>query len=192
MIQSLDDAWTWYHAVRTLAFDMMTLARKWDDPALDEVLARDNRLRHRTAVDLQVMAQAIMDDLDDLAILVMFSVFEATVRDRATADVEREMELVRHPAVLRAVRELTEAIKNGSFARVTEAYQEMDKDLTAQVNQIRKFRNWVAHGRRGDPENNIDPENARARLRRYLARLAEVEATEELPRPPAPEVPPEA
>ncbi len=52
----------------------------------------------------------------------------------------------------------------------------MDVDLTAQINQVRKFRNRVAHGRRDEPENRVEPEGAVDRLRRYLARLAEVEA----------------
>ena len=71
-------------------------------------------------------------------------------------------------AVKQAVKELKEAIASGSFAKVTAAFQKMDDDLTAQVNQVRKFRNWVAHGRRDTPENNVTPEGAFERLGRYL------------------------
>jgi hypothetical protein len=70
-----------------------------------------------------------------------FSVFEATVRERAKADVDRETASIQHPAVLRAIRDLKEAIENGSFGRITESYKTMDVDLTEQVNQVRKFRN---------------------------------------------------
>ena len=115
MIRSLDDAWKWYMAVRTLAFDMKRLARKWDDPALAEVLGRDNHLRHRTTAELQDMAQTILDELDDLSVLVLFSIFEATVRAQAMADVDREITLIRHPAVLRVVKDLREAIENGEL-----------------------------------------------------------------------------
>jgi hypothetical protein len=176
MIRSLDDAWNWYLAVRTLALDMRQLARRWDDAALAPILNRASRLRERTAADLLERANTILDDLDDLGVLVLFSVFEATVRARAKADVDRETELIRHPAVLRAVNDLKEAIENGSFGKVTEAYKRVDVDLTAQVNQVRKFRNWVAHGRRDQPENRVEPDGAIDRLRRYLARLAEVES----------------
>jgi hypothetical protein len=148
MIQSLDDAWEWYLAVRTLALDLSRLAEKWNDPALEGVLGRDNRLRHRTKEDLLYRAKRILDDLDDLAVLVLFSVFEADVRARASADIERETSSIQHPALLRAIDDLKEAIENGSFGRVTEAFKAMDVDLTTQVNQVRKFRNWVAHGRR--------------------------------------------
>jgi hypothetical protein len=151
MIQTLDDAWNWYGAVKTLAEDMRKLAAKWDNPELQQVLSRDNRLRERTAGDLMDRAEATLEDLDDLAVLLMFSVFEASVRDRAKADVDRETASIQHPAVLRAVKDLKDAIENGSFGRVTESYKTMDIDLTEQVNQVRKFRNWVAHGRRGRP-----------------------------------------
>jgi hypothetical protein len=102
-------------------------------------------------------------------------VFEATVRARVKADVDRETSPLQHPAVLHAVKDLKEAIENGSFGKVTEAYKKMDVDLTEPVNQVRRFRNWVAHGRRGEPENSVDPERAIDRLRRYLLRLTEVE-----------------
>ncbi len=175
MIRSLDDAWGWYIAVRTLAFDAKALAKKWDDPAVDNVLSRDNRFRDRTAADLQDMAKTILDDRDDLAVLVLFSVFEATVRARAEAEVEREAVLIGHPAILRAVKELKDAIQNGSFAKVLDAHKSMDVDLTERVSQVRKFRNWVAHGRRDAPENLVEPESAIDRMRRYLERLAAIE-----------------
>jgi hypothetical protein len=176
MIGSLEDAWDWYRAVRTLAYDMRRLADKWEDPGLIGVVQQNNHLRERTAIELQQKAATILDDLDDLAVLMLFSVFEATVRDRAKEDVDREIELIHHPAVLRAVNDLKDSIENGSFGKVTEAYQKMDTDLTAQVNQVRKYRNWVAHGRRGAPENHVDPDRAIDRLRRYLTRLSEVES----------------
>ena len=187
MIRSLDDAWRWYTAVQTLAGDMRKLAGKWDDPALADVLGRDNRLRHRTTPDLQYLAQTILEELDHLAVLVFFSVFEATVRSLAEADVDREMTSMRHPAILRAVKDLKDSIQNGSFGKVTAAYQKMDNDLTAQVDQVRKFRNWVAHGRRDEPENDVKPGDAMDRLQRYLARLAEIEATGAPPPLPASE-----
>jgi hypothetical protein len=185
MIQTLDDAWNWYGAVKALAEDMRKLAGKWDNPELQQVLSRDNRLRERTAGDLMDRAEATLEDLDDLAVLLMFSVFEASVRDRAKADVDRETASIQHPAVLRAVKDLKDAIENGSFGRVTESYKTMDVDLTEQVNQVRKFRNWVAHGRRGRPENSVDPDGAIERLRRYLARLEEVEKAATMGLPPA-------
>lgn len=191
MIRSLDDAWAWYEAVKTLALAMGSLARiwqdLWDNPESHEILRRANRLRELTDLDLSRHAKIVRDDLDDLAVLILFSVFELTVRDHARAAVDRETQTIQHPAVMRAVRDLKEAIENGSFGRITESYKSMDVDLTAQVNQVRKFRNWVAHGRRGRPENSVGSEAAMDRLLRHLTRLEEVEraaATELLPDEP--------
>jgi len=69
---------------------------------------------------------------------------------------------MRHPAVLSAIKNLKDSIENGSFAKLTEAYKKMDGDLTTQVNQVRKFRNWVAHGRRDEPENSVDQKARKA------------------------------
>jgi hypothetical protein len=145
MIRSLDDAWAWYEAVKTLALAMRSLARiwqdLWDNPELHEILRRADRLRELTNLDLSRHAEIIGDDPDDLAVLILFSVFELTVRDHARAAVDRETQTIQHPAVLRAVKDLKDAIENGSFARITESYRTMDKDLTTQIDQVRKFRN---------------------------------------------------
>lgn len=193
MIRTIEEARQWYLAVKTLADDMKRLAGKWDDPGLKQVLSRDKRFRDRTSADLIDKANTVLEDLDHLAVLLLFSVFEATVRARAQADVERETTTLRHPAVLSAIKNLQDSIKNGSFAKVTEAYKAMDVELTTQVNQVRDFRNWVAHGRRDGPKINIDPESAIDRLQRYLTRLAEVEEAGTISFPltePDPELPP--
>jgi len=154
VIRSLEDAWKWYEAVRTLAHDMKNLAGRCDGPEWEGALNSSNRLRDRSAADLHDMSERILDDLDHLAVLVLFSVFEATVRACAGADVDRATEIITHVAVKQAVKELKDAIESGSFAKVTDAYKKMDTDLTEQVNQVRKFRNWVAHGRRNKPQKS--------------------------------------
>jgi hypothetical protein len=50
-------------------------------------------------------------NLDNLAVLVLFSVFEVTVRARTEADVDREIADLQHPALLSAVKDLKDAIK---------------------------------------------------------------------------------
>jgi hypothetical protein len=42
MIRSLEDAWNWYIAVRTLAYDMKHLAGRCDKPEWDALLRIDN------------------------------------------------------------------------------------------------------------------------------------------------------
>jgi hypothetical protein len=183
MIRSLEDAEKWYRSVKALAVYMKRMAGLWDREEIAEVLGHDNRLRDVTSADLSNMAATILEDLDNLAVLVLFSVFEATVRARTEADVDREIAELQHPAVLSAVNDLKDAIKNGSFGKVMSAYKRMGTDLTEEVNQVRTFRNWVAHGRQGDPPNNVVPDQATDRLHRYLARLLEVEVAGTMPQP---------
>jgi hypothetical protein len=56
-------------------------------------------------------------------------------------------------------------------------------DLVTQVDQVRKYRNWVAHGRRegGTDVSSVTPRVAYERLKEFLAVLgiaAEAEQTE--------------
>ncbi len=172
MISSLDDAWEWYSSVREVSLAMLAMGRKhWDTLPWDGPLGQDERLRLIQAADVQDWAKVVLADLDDLGVLLLFSVFEAAVRERALAAVAAELPTLRHPALQHAVRTLNEALEHGSFYKVTEAYKSLDPDLVEQVNQVRKYRNWVAHGRRGEPENAVDPRTAYARLKRFLARL---------------------
>ena len=47
--------------------------------------------------------------------LLLFSVFEAIVRDRVLADVEAELPAFRHAAIKRAVEDMKEGIEQGRF-----------------------------------------------------------------------------
>jgi hypothetical protein len=175
MISSLKDAWEWYRSVKELTLAMSTLGKKhWNILPWDGPLGQDDRLRHIEASVIRAWAEVVCDDLDDLCVLLLFSVFEATVRKRALADVAAELPPLHHPALQHAVHTLNEALEHGSFYKVTEAYKALDPDLIEQVNQVRKYRNWVAHGRRGEPQNAVDPKTAYARLQRFLDRLAEL------------------
>lgn len=173
MISSLGDAWSWYENVKELTLAMSAMGRKhWDTLPWEGPLGQDERLRHVQAPEILDWAKVVLSDLDDLCVLLLFSVFEATVRERALADVAAQLPTLHHPALQHAVRTLNEALEHGSFYKVTEAYKALDPDLIEQVNQVRKYRNWVAHGRRGEPQNAVDPNTAYTRLKQFLDRLS--------------------
>ena len=169
MIASLDDAWAWYEAVRSMTGWMGRLGRRyWDHEELAPLLSQDTKFRTVEREDIESRAERVSDDLDDLCVLLLFSVFEAIVRDRALEDVGAELPTARHPALKHALKSLQEALEHGSFAKVLEAYKELGADLVEQVSQVRRYRNWVAHGRRGDQPDAVDPRTAYDRLRRFL------------------------
>jgi hypothetical protein len=80
---------------------------------------------------------------------------------------------VTHPVVQAALGDGRDQIEQGSFFRVLQAYKpSIDNDLVEQVNQVRKYRNWVAHGRRGsETPASVTPLAAYDRLRALLAAL---------------------
>ena len=144
----------------------------WDELPWEGSLGRDDSFRLQEATQVEEKSRAVLDDLEDLCVLLLFSVFEATVRERALADVAEELPILRHPTLVQAMETLNDTIRHGSFYRVMEAYKGLDADLVEEVNQVRRYRNWVAHGRQGVQPDNVGPDVAYDRLRRFLERLA--------------------
>jgi hypothetical protein len=172
VIGSLDDAWRWYQSTRQLTRTMGRLGeRHWADLPWDGNLGRDDQLKDLTSAGILVHAQTVLDDLDDLCVLLLFSVFEATVRNRVLEDVDKELPFVSHVALRRALDAMREGIEQGSFFRVLEPYKQLDANLIEQVNQVRRYRNWVAHGRRAEQPAAVDPATAYDRLKRFLAHI---------------------
>jgi hypothetical protein len=177
VIVSLADAWQWYESALVLTRAIQRLGeRYWEGLPWATELGRDNRLGSLEAVEIHRRSGAVLADLNDLCVLLLFSVFEAQVRERALADVAAELPAPHHPAVRHALQTLKENIASGNFFHVLEAYKGIDPDLVEQVNQVRKYRNWVAHGRRDDPENLVEPGLAFARLQRFLDLLGPLPA----------------
>jgi hypothetical protein len=173
VIASLDDARDWYRGVQALAGWMSRMGRKyWEHPDVVPLLGMDNHFRDVDKQDIDLRAKRVAADLDDLCVLLLFSVFEAIVRERALVDVNAELPTAQHPALKHAIKTLREALQHGSFAKVLEAYKELDSNLVEQVSQVRKYRNWVAHGRRGDQPDAVDPQTAYDRLQQFLGLMS--------------------
>ena len=169
MIANLAAAWRWYESARRLARTMERLGeRHWDSLPWDGDLGRDNRLKELTAAEILNGSQMVLDDLDDLCVLMLFSVFEATIRERVLAEVDAEIPHLRHATIKHAVGDIREAVEEGSFFKVLEPYKHLDHDLIEQVNQVRRYRNWVAHGRRSKQPFAVNPATAYERLNRFL------------------------
>jgi hypothetical protein len=145
--------------------------RHWDDLPWDGEIGRDNRLNELTPAEILSGSQTVLSDLDDLCVLLLFSVFEATIRERVLAEVNAELPPLRHVAIKRALDDMKEAIEHGSFFKVLEPYKDFDANLIEEINQVRRYRNWVAHGRRTDQPAAVNPTIAYERLKRFLDRL---------------------
>jgi hypothetical protein len=172
VIASLADAWRWYEATRALARTMARFGEKhWNNLPWDGDLGRDSHLQNLSSPEILNSSKAVLDDLDDLCVLLLFSVFEATVRERVLADVETELPPLHHVSIKRAIEEMKEGIEHGSFFKVLEPYKDLDANLIEEVNQVRRYRNWVAHGRRTAQPAAVSPATAYDRLHRFLYQL---------------------
>jgi hypothetical protein len=102
-------------------------------------------------------------------VLVLFSVFESLVRDLLAREIEREIQekSVNHSVLLDAAHDLIEQIEEGSFFTVLHPFKALDAGLVESVNQVRRYRNWVAHGKRGKKPPSVDPRTAYERLSKF-------------------------
>jgi hypothetical protein len=176
-MKTLADAWNWYQATRQNLARMRRLGEKhWDDPSLaDASISRDDHFRMLEAADIVAQTTVSLEPIDDLAIVVLFSVFESHVRDYLMELIQPEADRIIDPILRDAANDATQGVREGSFySRVLEPLKKQNRvsaDLVTQVDQIREYRNWVAHGRREVPTNNVSPDQAYERLREFLAAL---------------------
>lgn len=176
-MKSLVDAWKWYTATRDNLLRMNRLADKyWRLLPWAGKLGRDDDFRLLEASDVLTETRHSLEFLDDLAVLVLFSVFEQAVRDHVRDGAGVEADALTHPVLRRAAEEALRAVEEGSFFRVLEPYKgEGRADLIEEVNQVRRYRNWVAHGRRGEQPPAVTPTSAYDRLSRFLVAVVPVE-----------------
>lgn len=170
MIASLEDAWNWYENANKMLSCMRRLgARHWS--ALPHEVRTDPRFIDLESAQVVDSTGAVLDNLDDLCIVLLFSVFESRVREQVLDDIDTSVPSPVHPAVERAVGVARENVDSGSFYRVLECYKKIDAGLVEEVNQVRKYRNWVAHGRRGPQPDSVTPPQAYKRLGRFWSQL---------------------
>jgi len=175
---SVADAWAWYVATRDSLFRIRRIAEKhWTELPWDaqSQFGRDDKLRVLEKDGIVEAANLGLQHFDDIAVLVLFSMFEAEVRRRVLAEIQVEVDSVRHPALRFSTAEAQRAIEEGSFFQVLEPYKPIGlAGLVEEVNQVRRYRNWVAHGRRATKPPEVNPKSAFDRLTRFLDAMSQV------------------
>lgn len=178
-MKTLADAWNWYEATKRNLARMRRLARRhWNDPSLkDASIWQDDQFRMLDPAMIATETAVSLKPIDDLAIVVLFSVFESQVRDYLVARIKPEAVMLTDPILKAAADDAIQGIEEGSFyRRVLSPLKERDRvsaDLITQVDQVRSYRNWVAHGRREHASelSNVTPRMAYERLTEFLAVL---------------------
>lgn len=192
-MKTLADAWNWYEVTKRSLGRMRRLgARHWNDDSLvDASIWKDERFKTLEAPDIISETTTSLKPIDDLAIVVLFSVFESQVRNYLVAQIEPEASRLSDPILKAAAEDAIQGVEEGSFyRRVLAPLKERGRvaaDLVTQVDQVRNYRNWVAHGRRerASEISNVTPQMAFDRLAEFLAVLGiAIEAEQiELERP---------
>jgi hypothetical protein len=176
-MKTLADARDWYFGTRRSLERLQRLGEKhWNHPSLvDASIWEDDRFRMLDAAVIAGDAEASLKPIDDLAILVLFSVFELQVRDYLIGLMRPHADKIADPILKEAATDALRGVEEGSFyRRVLEPLKKQGRisaDLITQVDQIRDYRNWVAHGRREAPTNRVIPRDAYDRLSEFLAVL---------------------
>ncbi len=173
-MRTLEEAWEWYEHSRRLLRLVERLGDKYWDDALpwQGPMGRDEKLRQIVGPNLVNQSRVALGPLDDLAVLVLFSVFESIVRQSVHDDMLSEGARIQHYLLRSAVSRALDQVDDGSFFSVLETFKsELNAGLVEEVNQVRKYRNWVAHGRKGERPDYVDPKIAYFRLRKFLTEL---------------------
>ena len=170
-MKTLDDAWRWYQdGKKSLKLADRLGEKHWRTLPVDYALSlrKDDAFRMLEPLDITAPAKYALRHLDDLAIVVMFSVFEATVRENVLAQIKPEASILQHHSLIKAAKALAEEIRAGSFFHVLAPFRSREPGLAEEVDQVREYRNWVAHGKRKAVPNAVTPEVAYDRLARFL------------------------
>jgi hypothetical protein len=178
-MKTLADAWNWYEATKRNLGRMLRLgSRHWSDPSLEGAsIWQDDQFKMLDPSDIVAESTASLKPIDDLAIVVLFSVFESHVRDYLAAKIKPEASGLSDPILKDAADDAIRGVEEGSFfRRVLQPLKEqgrVDADLVTRIDQVRNYRNWIAHGRRerAVDVSNVTPGMAYERLTEFLAVL---------------------
>ncbi|MBY0522660.1 MAG: hypothetical protein K2R98_04655 [Gemmataceae bacterium] len=113
-MNSLDEAWRWYENTYQQLYLMERLARRyWEQLPWEKVLDRDDHFRDLNSSRVEAGAKFSLAHLNDLAVVVLFSVFESIVRAQVLDELAAEEGHLRHRAIRKAVAEATR--RGGEF-----------------------------------------------------------------------------
>jgi hypothetical protein len=166
-MKNLQEAFRWYEeTVRQLRLWQRLVKKYWANLPWQDILEKDEKFRNLDETDLIESSNLSLRELDDLAVLVLFSFFESMVRGIVSSQVQLHVKekAIEHIVLVKAAQDAIERVENGSFYSIIEPYKALDPDLVEQANQVSHYRNWVAHGRRGKLPAAVDPRAAYDRL----------------------------
>lgn len=169
---TLEVAYQWYVAARNTLKRARRLAeRHWAKLPHELPLFKDKHFVELDAAVFQREAELGLSALEDLAVMVMFSAFEAEFREHVSLQLLHDAELLTHPLSLKVMNDALREIEKESIERTLSSFAvtNLNEDkMILRVQDIRDFRNWVAHGKKGPSPKVIEPNQAFQSLKRLL------------------------
>ena len=179
-MKTLEDAWNWYVSASRNLLRMQRLGtHHWDDVSLQSAsIWMDEKFKRVEATEIEQETKVAIQPLNDLGVLVLFSVFEAAVRDHFEGEIKPLTAKLDHPILKDAAELVLEGIRQGSFANKVlsplQAQGRITPELSDKVKQVRDCRNWIAHGKR-EPRSantvNLTAREVFERLKEFLDTL---------------------
>ncbi|RMD04330.1 hypothetical protein D9O40_02465 [Clostridium autoethanogenum] len=138
-----------------------------------EVVPLDSSLAEYTLSQAKRILLKAENELNDLTVLSLVSVFEQSLLDHLK-DLSKEAIEKEEKTLSKSV--LKYALKNSDrwhFRDVLDIFKSvLNTELVGSVKQVYDYRNWVAHGKKETTSiTKIDPELAYNRLNEFLGRL---------------------
>jgi hypothetical protein len=118
-MKTLADAWDWYVSTRQSLVQIQRIGRKyWHEiPWEEAAIGRDDEFRMLEAEDISAATKASLAPIDDLAVVVLFSVFESLVRDHVVSLIKPQAAELTDPILKQAADDAIRGVEEGSFYR---------------------------------------------------------------------------
>jgi hypothetical protein len=118
-MNTLADAWRWYTATKRNLERMCRLGEKhWAHPSLAGTpIRQDDEFKTLEATDIVAETALGLKPIDDLAVVVLFSVFESRVRQFLVDLVEPQASAITDPILKEAADDAVRGVIDGSFYR---------------------------------------------------------------------------
>jgi hypothetical protein len=145
--------------------------RHWANLPHELPLFKDKHFVELDAAVFQREADLGLSAIDDLAVMVMFSALEAEFREHVSLQLLHDAETLTHPFSLKVMNDALREIEKESIERTLSGFaltKMNDGKMILRVQDIRDFRNWVAHGKKGPSPKVIEPNQAYQSLKRLL------------------------
>jgi len=174
-MNTLEEEWSWYDSTRvSLKLIHRLGSRYWTELPWSGALGRDERFKSLEGSVVVEKSDNALQYLDDLAVLVIFSVFESIIRERILTQLSDERLEIHKPQIRAIVKRARESVEKGGFSQILDVYKFTNVSLIEEVSQVKRYRDWVAHGRRTSQPAFVDPIAAFDRLNRFLEVLEAV------------------